>query len=268
MRMNKHLLRAAAVAAATVTMAAHGAHADQLDDIRKAGKIRIATAMGTPLFAFVDSDLKPTGSDVETAKLLAADLGVKLDLIEITNAARVPTVQTGKADIVIADLAVTPERAKVIDFSIPYCSLITIVAAPKNVAIKSYDDLNGKRIGVTRATVNDSMVTQNAKDAEVMRFEDDATLITAAVSGQVDIVSTQPPLITAINQKRPDRPMETKFVQKEFMLGVAIPKNEDKLKAWIDNWVVTNLKNGKLNAIYKKFHGVDLQPAVLQGAKS
>jgi polar amino acid transport system substrate-binding protein len=49
------------------------------------------------------------------------------------------------------------------------------------------------------------------------------------------------------------------------MLGVALPKNNPDLKAWIDNWIKTNLSNGKLNDIYKKYHGNDLSPAVLKG---
>ena len=132
------------------------AHAAQRADIKKAGKIRVAVAMGVPLFAFVDGQLKPTGSDVETAKLIAKDLGVQLELVEITNAARVPTIQTRKADILVANLGITPERKKAVDFSVPNATLNIIVAGPDNLAIKDYSHLTGKRIAVTRATSNDS----------------------------------------------------------------------------------------------------------------
>ncbi|WP_163314460.1 transporter substrate-binding domain-containing protein, partial [Enterobacter hormaechei] len=67
----------------------------------------------------------------------------------------VPTVQTGKADMVVSALGITEERKKAIDYSVPYATLSLIVAAPKNVEIKNYADLAGKRIGVTRATTND-----------------------------------------------------------------------------------------------------------------
>lgn len=86
-----------AAAAAALMIAATVAQADVLENIKKSGKVRIAVAMGSPEYSYVDSDLKATGSDVETARLIAKDLGVKLDLVEITNAARVPTVQTGRS---------------------------------------------------------------------------------------------------------------------------------------------------------------------------
>ena len=130
----------AAMMAAFVATAP-AARADALSDIKAAGKIRVATAMGVPLFAYVDPQLQPAGSDVETAKMIADSLGVKLELVQITNAARVPTIQAHKADILVANLAITPERKKAVDFTIPYATLDIIVAGPKGVAISDYKDL-------------------------------------------------------------------------------------------------------------------------------
>jgi len=251
------LLKLAAAAAVLWVAAAPVAQAESLDDIQSAKKVRIAVAMGVPLFAFVDDKLQPTGSDVETAKMIAKALGAELELVQITNAARVPTIQTGKADLLVADLAITEERKKAVDFTIPYATLNIEVAAPAGVAVKDYADLAGKRIGVTRATVNDTLVTKNAKDAEIVRFEDDATLITAAVSGQVDIVSTQSAVVAEMNKARSDK-LETKFVQQELNLGIALPKGEPKLKAWLDDWIKTHFADGSLNATFKTFHARDL----------
>jgi polar amino acid transport system substrate-binding protein len=245
---------------------AHSAMADQLDDIKKAGKIRVAIAMGTPLFSYADDKLQPTGSDVDTAKQLAQDLGVQLEIVSVTNAARVPTLQANRADVVVADLSITPERQKVIDFSIPYAVISIIVGGPKSMQIKDYPDLNGKRIGLTRATVNDTLTTQLAKGAEIVRYEDDATLITSMVTGQVDIFSSTPSNLQEMQKKAPGKNLELKFEQKVFDLGIALNKNQPRLKDWIDNWVKTNMKNGKLNAMYKKYHGRDL-PASVQNVQ-
>ncbi|WP_343721691.1 transporter substrate-binding domain-containing protein [Herbaspirillum seropedicae] len=251
-----------AIAALVLGLTAHAALADQLDDIKKAGKIRIATTSSTPLFGYSDEKLQLAGSDVEAARLLAQDLGVQLDLIPVANAARVPTLQANRADIVVGSLSITPERLKVIDFSTPYAVISLIIGAPKSMAIKDYADLNGKRIGVTRATPNDTLTTQNAKGAEIMRYEDDATLITSMVTGQVDVFSSTPSNLQEMQKKAPGKNLEMKFEQKAFDLGIAINKNQPRLKEWIDGWVKTNMKNGKLNAIYKKYHGRDLPASV------
>jgi polar amino acid transport system substrate-binding protein len=257
MKTSNHFARSC-LAAGLLAVTAQAALADQLDDIKKAGKIRIAIAMGSPLYSYADANMKPTGSDVETAELIAKDLGVQMEMVPITNAARVPTLQANKADIDVADLSITEERKKVIDFSKPYAVITIILAAPKSMAIKDYADLAGKRIGLTRATVNDTMTTQLAKGAEIMRYEDDATLITSVVTGQVDIWSSTPANLGEIQKRAPQLNMEKKFDQKDFDLGIALQKGQPRLKEWLDAWVVTNMKNGKLNAIYKKFHGRDL----------
>ncbi|WP_034295137.1 transporter substrate-binding domain-containing protein [Herbaspirillum sp. RV1423] len=241
---------------------AHAAMADQLDDIKKAGKVRVAIAMGTPLFSFADANLQPVGSDVETAQQLAKDLGVKLEIVSITNAARIPTLQANRADLVVADLSITPERAKVVDFSVPYAVITIIVGGPKNIPIKDYADLNGKRIGLTRATVNDTLTTQLGKGAEIVRYEDDATLITSMVTGQVEIFSSTPSNLAEMIKRAPEKNLELKFAQKDFDLGIALNQNQPRLKEWVNNWVAANMRNGKLDAIYVKYHGRHLPASV------
>src|ERR1700712_4902939 len=164
MKLNRFVMRGC-VAALVLAGVSHAAFADQLDDIKKAGKVRVAIAMGTPLFSYADANLQPAGSDVDTAAALAKDLGVKLELVQITNAARVPTLQAKRADRVIADLSITPERAKVVDFPIPYAVITIIVGGIKSVSVKNYADLDGKTLGLTRATVNDTLTTQQATGA-------------------------------------------------------------------------------------------------------
>ena len=132
-----------AVSAATIVMGITLPAAADLADIKAKGVIRIAIAMGIPQYSYIDGNMQPTGSDVEAAKMLADDMGVKLELVEITNAARVPTIQTGKADLVVSALGITDERKKAIDFSVPYATLALVVAAPEDIDIKNYADLTG-----------------------------------------------------------------------------------------------------------------------------
>jgi polar amino acid transport system substrate-binding protein len=266
--MNFKKLLAPVVATMVLAFGAQAAQADQLADIRKAGKIRVAIAIGTPLFSYADDNLQPAGSDVETAKLLAKDLGVQLEIVPITTAARIPTLQANRADLVISSLSITEERAKVVDFSIPYSAITIMVGAPKEMKITGYPDLDGKKIGLTRATTNDQLTTKEAKGAEIMRYEDDATLITAVVTGQVDIFSSTPSNMGEINKRAPNKHIEMKFSQLDSGLGITMNKGEPQLKEWVNKWVATNMKNGTLNTIYKKFHGRDLPADIVKAGSA
>ena len=117
--------------AVVLALAAVGvaAQADTLDNIRAAKKIRISIDLANPPSGMTDSAMRPIGSDYDVAALLAKDLGVALEVVPTTGATRIPNLQTNKADLVISTLAFTPERAKVIDYSIPYAGQVRWWAA-------------------------------------------------------------------------------------------------------------------------------------------
>lgn len=261
--MTKRTFLGAAVSACCLMLIAAGpaSAADLLDEIMQAKKIRISTDVAIPPSGMMDASMKPTGSDVEVAQLLAKDWGLELEFIQTTGATRIPNVLTGKADIIISTLSVTPERAKVIDFTKRYATLQSDVGCLKSLNVKDWPDLKDKTIGVSRGTTQDTTLS-NMKDKElkIARYDDDATEVTAAVSGQVDCVGTSATIINQIGVKNPARIFESKIPLATFDLAIGLKKGEQRLMDKLNAWITENVKNGKLNTIYKKFHGVDLPP--------
>ena len=226
------------------------AHADQLDTIMAAKKIRVAIDMAVPPYSMKDDKLKLIGSDVETAELLAKDLGLQLEIVNTTNSARIPNLLSNKVDLIISSLSITPDRQKAVDFSIPYGAIQAAVGAPKSMKLTGIEDLAGKTVAVTRGGPQDKIVTERAPQAQVVRFDDEAASITAAATGQADIVAITPPIIAAIAKKNPARDFETKFILQSYQLGVAMRKDQPELMKAVNAWIKTNLANGKLNEIH------------------
>jgi polar amino acid transport system substrate-binding protein len=236
------------------------ARADVLDNVIAPKKIRIATDLAIPPAGMVDDKMQPTGADVETDRLLAADWGVDLEFVPTTGATRIPNVQTGKADIIISTLSITAERAKVIDFSKPYGVIQSVIGARKDLDLKDWADLKGRIVALTRGTTQDTELTAmaNERGFHVVRYDDDATLLTAAVTGQADIVATSGSQVLQMGLKNPARGFETKFLIRNFDLAIGVKKGEPRLMEKVNDWVAVNLKNGKLNAIFKKYYDTDL----------
>ena len=256
--MTKLLRRRVLAGLALALVPGVSAHADTLDDIKKAGKVRIAIDTAIPPFGMTDDKMQAAGSDVDTAQLLAKDLGVKLEIVTTTGPTRIPMLQTDKADLVISTLSITPDRAKVIDFSLPYADHPSVVASLTSVPLSSYADLAGKKVAVVRGTTQDTDLTREAKGAQLVRYEDDSTMALAFASGQVDILATARSLLPAISKKNPARTLQSRITMQTFYLAIGMRKNEPKLKDWVNGWVRTNLQNGQLGAIYKKHHGIDI----------
>ena len=88
-----HLVAMAALAGAVFLASSGISRADGLDDIKSAKKLRVAIDLGLPPYGMTDDKMQPTGSDVETGRLLAKDLGVEFELVPTTGASRIPSLQ-------------------------------------------------------------------------------------------------------------------------------------------------------------------------------
>lgn len=258
------MLRRQFIAVAAATMAAAAAltgvaHADALADITKSGTLKVAVPQDFPPFGSVGADMTPQGYDIDMAKLIAEKLGVKVELVPVTSANRVPYLQTKKVDLVISSLGKNPDREKVIDFSSAYAPFYNGVFAPAGTAIKTAADLSGKTIAVTRGAVEDLELTKVAPaDATIKRYEDNNGTISAFLSGQVDAVATGNVVAAAIIAKNPPKKPEMKFLIKNSPCFVGLNKDEPALLEKLNAIIADVKKNGSLGKISEKWLGAPL----------
>jgi polar amino acid transport system substrate-binding protein len=255
--MNRRLFAAFALAA--VVAAPNLAAADALDDIMKAGVIKVAVPQDFPPFGSVGSDMAPRGYDVDMANLIGKQMGVKVELLPVTSANRIPYLQTRKVDLVISSLGKNPDREKVIDFSSAYAPFFNGVFGPKDMPVAKVEDLSGKTIGVTRGAIEDLKLTEIApKDATIKRYEDNNGTISAFLSGQVQLVATGNVVAAAIIARNPPKKPEIKFLIANSPCFVGMNKGEPKLMEKVNAIIAAARKDGSLNVIAQKWLGQDL----------
>ena len=243
--------------AAAAVLAATGAHAQTaLDDIMKAKEIKIAIPTDFPPYGMVGTDLKPQGLDVEMAGYIAQKLGVKIELVPVTSANRIAYLQTKKADLVISTLGKTPEREKVIDFTAAYTPFFQAVFGPKSMSIKSFADLNGKTISVTRAALEDQELSKVAPaGTDIKRFEDNNTTVSAYTAGQVQLIATGASVAGNMIAKNPQLNTEYKLLLKDSPNFIGVGKGEDKLRLKVNEIIAEGKKSGDLDKLAMKWLG-------------
>jgi polar amino acid transport system substrate-binding protein len=252
--MNRRLFGLIAVTLTAALLTAGLARADVLDNVKKNGVLRVAVPQDFPPFGTVGTDMKPQGYDIDTAALIARELGVKLELVPVTSTNRVPYVTTGKADLVISSLGKNPDREKVLDFSDAYAPFYNGVFGPADIKAAAPADLAGKTIGVTRGSVEDLELTKVAPaNATIKRFEDNNATISAYLSGQVQLAATGNVVAAAVNERTRLRPLNTKFLIKNSPCYVAANKGEAALIGAVNQIIAKSKKNGSLNAIAVKW---------------
>ncbi len=93
--------------------------------------IRVAVPRDFPPFGSVGTDLQPQGYDIDMARYLAKQMKLKLQLVPVSSANRVPYLQTDKVDLVISSPGKNAEREKVIDFSQPYAPFFSLASSAR-----------------------------------------------------------------------------------------------------------------------------------------
>ena len=244
---------ALAVAGVLAAWAAPAA-AQTLDDLVSQGTIRVGVNLDAPPYGSVDAAGVPQGFDVDVARLLGRYLGVRVEIVQTQGPTRIPLLLTKKIDLIVADLGITPARAKQVMFSRPYGTIDGYIIGPKERAMASAAELKGTRIGVPRASTFDVAVTALVgTTARIMRFDDDATTFQALLSGQVDAVGENSSSFAQLLKLHPDLPFERKIMIGHQLDGVGVRRGQFDVLQWLDTTIEYVSGNGELDTLYRKW---------------
>lgn len=244
---------------ALLTTAAPFAAAQSVADLKKKGELTVGLLVDFPPYGTTNAKNEPDGYDADVARLMAKDLGLKLNLVPVTGPNRIPFLLTNKVDLLIASLAITPERAKQVDFSKPYSAATIVLYGSKKANIKGAPDLKNVKVGVARASTQDVAVTAIAPPGtEIRRFDDDASAMQALISGQVDAIGCSTTVAAQIAKRVPANTFEDKFVLKQQEMAVAMRPGQAELMKTVNDFVAKNTANGELNKLYHKWLERDL----------
>lgn len=241
--------------------------ADDLDGIQRRGVVRIAVPLDYPPFGTIASDPTPLGYDIDTARYLAQRLGVNVELVPVTSANRVAYLVSGRVDMVISSLGKTPERARAIDFSIPYAPFFYGVFSSHDEPMwSSAQQLAGKTVGATRGSLEEVQLSAAApKDAIIKRYEDNVTTLSAFTSGQVDYIATGTPIAASLTQRGGARLPHTVLLLKNSPCSVGFRKDAPALQKRINALIDAGLKDGTFEAMSRHWFGIglpdDMRPA-------
>ena len=258
---------AAALAACTNSTNAPAATSGEslLKTIQSRGTLNVTTSLLYPPEFYKDKSGNPAGYDIDILKLLAADLGVKLNIIDVPdNAANIANVQSGKADLVSAGLVNTPKRSLVLNFTRGYVPYTQVVIVPNNGANNSIADLNqpGKKITALTASTAFFRAQLLFPKATVTPLAQDEALLSVA-TGKADACLIEIYLATPfIAQHSNTKLMNNgQAVATEFGCW-GIVAGDYLLWKYLDNWIAYNTDNSQIPGMYKNTIGLDwVQPS-------
>lgn len=236
------------------------AKADKLQDILERGVVRIIVFGDVPPFGSQNAARELEGFDIDLAAMVAESLGVTLEMVQATAANRIPYLLTDRADINIAAMSVTAERARQVMYSAPYADTSLAVFGPRSAEVASAADIGDLRTSVAKGTTEDLVLTAVAPDADIMRTEDNATAVQAYLSGQSDLLAANSVVVAELAKQNPSAEFDFKFALRRAPAHMTVRMGEHNLLRWIDTFIFQQTLNGELDALHVKWLGGPMQP--------
>jgi len=230
-----------------------------LKKVQDRGQLNVTTTLLYPPEFFKDSSGKPAGYDIDVLNMVAKDLNVKLNIIDVPdNAANIANVQSGKADLVSAGLVNTPKRALVMNFTKGYVPYTQILMVPVNGA-NSVAELNqaGKKITALTASTAFFRAQLLFPKATVTPLAQDQALLSVA-TGKADACLVEDYLAKPfIAQHSNVKLMNNgQAVATEFGCW-GVPAGDYLWWRWLDNWISYNIDNAQLPGMYTNTFGLN-----------
>lgn len=227
------------------------------DRIKASGAFRVGLEGTYPPFNFQDKNGQLAGFEVDFAKALAAQMGLKAEFHPAPFAGLLGALESGRVDVVINQITITPDRQAKYDFSEPYTiSGIQIIKLRDKPGLEKPEDLAGKKVGVGLGTNYEQWIRANIPTADARTYDDDPTKYQDLKAGRIDAVLN-------------DRLVAAEFVKTspEFVAsgppfaaqgaGVAM-KKDPGLKIVVDQAIEALRKSGDLASISQQWFGQDV----------
>lgn len=196
------------------------------------------------------------GFDIDIAKLLAKEvLGdeTKIEFVEVTSKTRIPLLNKGDIDAIIATMTITEERKNEVDFTDVYFEAGQSLLVKKGSAIKGIEDLSKDTtvLAVKGSTSTDN-IREVAPDAQVLEFENYAEAFTALKAGQGDTLTTDNSILMGMASE--DDSFELvggTFTDEPY--GIAVKKGNTELLDKLNKALETIQSNGEYDKAYDKW---------------
>ena len=229
-----------------------------LNEVLQRGELRVGLEPGYMPFEMKDKKGKIIGFDVDVARKMAKDMGVKLKLVPTAWDGIIAGLLAGKYDIIISGMTITQKRNLKINFANPYISIGQTMLVRASVAKgkKSWKDLDKPQYTiVTKLGVTGEIATRRMfKHAKIRTFDTEADAVQELLNGKADAFVYDKPYNAMFMAKRGGKGIV--FWDKDLTfepLGWAVRKGDPDFLNWLDNFLNQIKHDGTYDKIYNKW---------------
>lgn len=225
---------------------------DKSNNDSQQATLTLATNAEFPPYEYKEGD-EVIGIDAEVAKAIADKLGMKLEIVDTKFDAIIPGVQSGKYDMGMAGMTVTPEREESVAFSDSYATGIQSIIVKEGSDIKSVDDLSSeKKIGVQLGTTGDIYASDDFGAEAVAQYDKGADAVQALIAGKVDcVIIDNEPAKAFVAANTGLKILETSYAEEDY--AICFAKDNTELQTKVNDALKKLIDNGTVKTIVDKY---------------
>lgn len=218
--------------------------------------LTMATNAEFPPYEYKEGD-KVVGIDAEVAQAIADKLGMKLEIVDTKFDAIIPGVQSGKYDMGMAGMTVTPEREQSVAFSDSYATGIQSIIVNQGSNIKSVDDLSEKtKIGVQLGTTGDIYAKDDFGDEAVQEYDKGADAVQALIAGKIDcVIIDNEPAKSFVAANEGLEILKTSYAEEDY--AICFKKDNTEFQTKVNDALKELIADGTLQKIVNKYITAD-----------
>jgi polar amino acid transport system substrate-binding protein len=249
---------------ASASLLAQAAHGRSLDEVLASKTLDVVTTASSPPHGFMDpSSNTLQGIMVDLAQGIGKHMGVAVKLTDVPFDGLIPTLTSGRADLMSAPLFVTDDRSKVVDFSAPVYGWGegVVVSDKQGKHFSRLEDFRGEKVGTLVDSVQYKMI-KDLPGTQVSTYPDYFSLLADIRAGRVDLGVVDPPSVLyqirlkSIPGVKIDQAYQPK---KRWYVAAAVQKNNLPLLDAVNRAIATMKQDGELHAILTKWGVADLE---------
>ena len=206
-----------------------------LDEIKAAGTINIGVFSDKNPFGYVDENGEYQGYDVYFARRIGEDLGVDVNFVSTEAASRVEYLETGMADIILANFTVTPERAEKVDFALPYMNVALGVVSPDSRIIRDLSELTADdQVIVISGTTAEDYLIKNNPEITLQKYDTYANAKNALENGNAAAWANDNTEVIAYALQNEGYTVGIPSLGSQDTIAPAVSKGNESLLNWIN----------------------------------
>lgn len=229
-----------------------------MDRIISRGEVRVGVSGDMPPMNLLTKEDNIIGLDVDLATIIADAMGVRLNLQKLDFAELLPALESGRIDMIVSNMTMTPGRNLKVAFVGPYfTSGKAFLTKRSSIAqAKGLPDVNTPQytFAALKGSTSEAVIRQGAPQAKLVSAATQNEAIQMVVDGKVDAMIADYPICIVAAYRNPAAGLISVVTPITYEpVGVAVPKGDPHLLNWLDNFLRGLEKAGYMDDLGRKW---------------